>query len=279
MQNETAYQEALKLSASHYENFPVSSFLIKKELRKDVAIIYWFARTADDIADEGDISSSERIQNLDQFEFRFNELLKGNFCNSFEQALHSTIIHRNLTTHLFFDLLSAFRQDITKTRYQSFDELLDYCKRSADPVGRLILELHNIRNQEAFLYADSICTGLQLTNFYQDIGIDYKKGRIYIPLNEILEFRADEIDFGGSNSSINLKRLIEFNVKRNKKMYIEGRKLLPFLTARLKYEIKWTILGGEQILQEIENNEYEVLCKRPKLSKLKFIKLLLKSLL
>ena len=161
--------------------FPVVSILVPKNLRKHVAIIYWFARTADDFADEGNMSEDERIEKLNDFENSLNDLLNGKFKSPFEQALHQTIKQKNLTPQLFFDLLKAFKQDVVKKRYNDFDEVLDYCNCSANPIGRLILELFDIRNEEAFNYSDKICTALQLTNFYQDIEIDYEKGRIYFP--------------------------------------------------------------------------------------------------
>jgi len=279
MSIDVAYREAIDLSSTHYENFPVASFLIRKDLRKEVAIIYWFARTADDIADEGRYSAEERYAMLDEFESRFDQLLLGNTANQTENSLRETITSRNLTPDHFKNLLSAFRQDITKNRYTDFADVIDYCRRSANPVGRLILELHDIRNNAAFNYSDSICTALQLTNFYQDTGIDYQRGRIYIPVDEMSRFGVSESDFSGTSTPENLRKLLEFNINRNKEFYREGRKLIPFLNTRLKFEIKWTILGGEAILHKIEKNKFNVLKTRPALKKTDFVKLFIKSLL
>ena len=177
MDIESAYSEALEFTKNHYENFPVVSFLIPKEIRKNVAIIYWFARTADDIADEGTCTPEERVKKLNEFEDRFTELINGNYVTPLEFALYNTIETKNLTAEHFYNLLKAFRQDITKNRFSDFPDLLAYCKNSANPVGRLILELNNIRDAEAFACSDKICTALQLTNFWQDAAIDLRKGK------------------------------------------------------------------------------------------------------
>lgn len=275
MNQDSSVKESLNLSKNHYENFPVVSFLIPKYLRKDVAIIYWFARTADDFADEGNLLPEERLKKLNDFENRFTSLLKGNYEHEIESVLNKTIKKRNLTPKYFYDLLKAFKQDVVKKSYRNFEELLDYCNYSANPVGRLILELNNIRDDEAFHHSDKICTALQLTNFYQDIKIDYLKGRIYLPEDEMARFVIEKKVFELNENNLNLKELLKFNILRTKKMFEEGRGLLRFLNGRLKYEIKWTILGGEEILNKIERNDYRVLQERPKLNKFDFVKLLI----
>ena len=277
MKQKSSVKESFNLSKNHYENFPVVSFLVPRHLRKDVAIIYWFARTADDFADEGNLLPEERLTKLNDFENRLSSLLKGNYEDDIESVLNKTIKERNLTPEYFYDLLKAFKQDVVKKSYRNFEELLNYCNYSANPVGRLILELNNIRNDEAFHFSDKICTALQLTNFYQDIKIDYLKGRIYLPEDEMARFVIEKKVFELNENNLNLKKLLEFNIARTKKMFEEGRGLLKFLDGRLKYEIKWTILGGEEILKKIERNDYRVLEERPKLNKFDFVKLLLLS--
>ena len=277
MKQENSVKESLGLFKNHYENFPVVSFLIPKHLRKDVAVIYWFARTADDFADEGNLLPEERLKKLNDFENRLTSLLKGNYENDIESDLNKTIKERNLTPKYFYDLLKAFKQDVVKKSYKNFEELLDYCNYSADPVGRLILELNDIRNDEAFGYSDKICTALQLTNFYQDIKIDYLKGRIYLPEDEMAGFMIEKKVFELKENNLNLKELLKFNIARTRRLFEEGRGLMKFLNGRLKYEIKWTILGGEEILKKIERIDYRVLKERPKLNKFDFMKLLLLS--
>ncbi|MGD8306501.1 MAG: squalene synthase HpnC [Ignavibacteria bacterium] len=273
-----AYIRAEQLAKSHYENFPVLSFLIPKNLRKHVAIIYWFARTADDIADEGNLSEEVRLQKLNEFENEFKSSLNGEGKNWELLALTNSIKEKRLNPKFFYDLLSAFKQDVVKNRYDDFEEILDYCSRSANPVGRLILELFDIRNEEALKYSDQICTALQLTNFLQDTGIDYLKGRIYLSREEMKNFSVSEKMFEQSENSDNLKQLVKYDIIRIKKMFDEGKKLLPFLKGRLKYEIGWTVSGGEEILEQIKKNNYNVLNFRPKLSKLRFMVLAIKSM-
>jgi len=275
----TTYNSALDFARKHYENFPVVSLLIPKELRKHIAIIYLFARTADDIADEGNLSENERLQQLNDFENSLHNLLIGNFKSHFEEALHHTIIQKNLTPQMLYDLLKAFKQDVTKKRYENYDELLFYCKHSANPIGRLILELFNIRSEEAFNYSDKICTALQLTNFYQDIEIDYQKGRIYFPQDELQRFEVTENMFAMKENNVNLKKLLRHNIERTQKMFDEGKNLLKFLNGRLKFEIKWTILGGGKILQKIKEKDYNIFNARPKLTKRDFGALFIKSFL
>lgn len=271
------YGQALQFARTHYENFPVVSFLIPPHLRKHVAIIYWFARTADDIADEGNLDVLKRLEKLREFESDFNEMLKGNYRSGYESALHNTIISRKLNPEHFTNLLRAFKQDIVKKHYDNYEELLNYCGNSANPVGRLILELHGIKNDESNNYSDKICTALQITNFLQDIKSDYERGRIYIPTDEIQSFKVTKKMFREGQMNPDLRRLIEFNVTRTQMLFDEGRNLIKFLKGRLKYEIKWTILGGEAILEKLRKNDYNVFI-RPYLTKTDFIIVLLNSI-
>lgn len=270
-----AYIYALEFTKSHYENFPVLSFLVPKRLHKHVAIIYQFAREADDIADEGNCSIAERIELINGYEKAFINSLNGNFEKPFWMALSNTIKTQNLNHSNFSNLLNAFRQDITQTRYSAFEDLLNYCQKSANPVGRIILELHKINNEEAFLYSDKICTALQITNFLQDVSIDFSKGRIYLPIAEMEKFGVIENTFHLKKINSNFQNLMKAQVQQVFEYFNEGKKLLPFLPFRLKHQIKWTINGGEGILKKIVELDYDVLTSRPKFSKLGLIKLLL----
>jgi len=274
--NDSVYDNALKFAREHYENFPVVSFLIRRDLQKHVAIIYWFARTADDIADEGNLAAGDRMARLNGFESSFRRLLQGKYDSGYDEALHLTLEKKKLNPEHFINLLKAFKQDVIKKEYADYKQLLDYCKNSANPVGRLILELHSIREEGAFRYSDNICTALQITNFLQDVNIDFQKGRIYLPQNELAKFGISKIMFEEKEINLKFKQLIEFNINRTQLLFDEGRKLLKFLQGRLKYEIKWTILGGEAILQKIRNNDFNVFI-RPELTKKDFIKLLIRS--
>jgi squalene synthase HpnC len=272
-----AYSQALDFTKTHYENFPVVSLLIPKKLRKHIAIVYWFARTADDIADEGNVSEEIRLERLNEFESNFKRSLNGYNSNGYEYALFNTITEMNLKPQYLIDLLSAFKQDVTKSRYANFNEVLNYCNRSANPVGRIILELFDIRNEKANEYSDKICTALQLTNFLQDTVIDYEKGRIYLAKDEMQKYSVSEYLFEQKEINHNLKQLVKYNVERISDLFVEGKKLLPFLAGKLKAEIKWTIAGGEEILLQIKKNDFDVFNHRPKLSKVKMAGLLIKS--
>ena len=275
---ESAYSATVEYAKNHYENFPVISILIPRHLRKHVSIIYWFARTADDLADEGEVSEEIRLKNLNDFEIRLTQLLDGNPNNNLELALKNTIEKKQLNTVHFYNLLKAFKQDVTKKKYESYDELLNYCENSANPVGRLILELFNIRDENAFLLSDKICTALQLTNFYQDVSVDWEKGRIYIPQDELEKYEVRKKVFEINENSLNFKSVLKANIERTEKLFVEGRQLLKYLRGRLKFEIAWTILGGEKILDKIKKIDYDVLNQRPELTKSELIILFFKSL-
>ena len=271
------YLEAYRVTKAHYENFPVISFLLPVEIRKDVAIVYWFARTADDYADEGNFDASDKIKKIMAFENRLNYLLNNEPGNNFEAALKNTIISKNLSHINFFNLLRAFKQDVIKNRYANFNEVLDYCSCSANPVGRIILQLLNIGDERAIYLSDKICTALQLTNFIQDTEIDFGKGRIYYPRDEMDKFGVSEAEFEMKKNNLNLKLLIEFSVCRIQSLFDEGKGLLEFLSGRFKYEIDWTIKGGEEILNKIRGADFDIFKRRPVLTKTDHLKNLFKS--
>jgi squalene synthase HpnC len=268
------YNEALDIAKSHYENFPIVSFFVPKRLRKHVAIIYWFARSADDIADEGNEKPEFRLDKLNEFELKFKQALNGNPGSVFFSALSETITALNLTPKHFTDLLYAFKQDVVKKRYCNYEELLNYCNHSANPVGRLILELFNVRNKDAYYYSDEICTALQLTNFFQDTKIDFNRGRIYYTQAEMEKYGVTERMFELNENNLNLQKLVKFNVERAQVLFNDGKKLLKLLKGGLKLEVSWTVRGGEAILDRITKSNFDVLNKRPVLSKTDFVKLL-----
>lgn len=262
----------------YYENFPVASFLIPKAYRKDIAAIYWFARSADDIADEGNLEPEKRLALLDKFESDFKDALNGSGESVYFKFLAETILINKLDPKNFTNLISAFKQDVTKKNYSTFSEILGYCARSANPVGRILLELFNIADEEARLNSDKVCTALQLTNFYQDTIIDLEKGRNYYPQDEINMFAVTQNMFELKENNPNIKALVKHNVERTQQLFDEGKNLLNYLNGRFKIEIKWTIAGGEKILEKIGKNDYDVFSVRPKLNKLDFIILFVKSI-
>lgn len=276
---ENGYKTALNLAKSHYENFPVVSFFVPKELQKDIAVIYWFARTADDLADEGESSSSERTRELDLFLDRFNATLSGDYVTEIDAALHSTIVTRELEPQLFKDLISAFKQDITVKRYNEFSEILDYCSRSANPVGRLILQLYGYKEENLCKLSDKICTSLQLINFYQDLSIDFKRNRLYIPIEEILSFGLTSEKVMQQQNIEGIKDLIKSQVIRAVNLMYEGSGLPDKLNLRLKLQIAATINGGLKIAQKIVESGYTSHIMRPVLNKKDYFIIFTKSLL
>lgn len=275
---EEAYKEAEVFAKSHYENFPVLSLTLPNEAKKHIAVVYKFARQADDLADEGDINSESRIENLDFYERSLRNTLAGKPESDFWTALLNSVKECKLTHQYFYDLLNAFKQDVCTKRYSTFESLIDYCRRSANPVGRIVLEICGVRCEDAFRYSDSICTALQLTNFYQDVSVDWQKGRIYIPQTEMEKFGVDEKIFDEKQNNANFKSLLKYQIERTRNLFSEGRNLIPFLPKSLLVQIKMTILGGEKILDKIEELDYNVLVQRPKLNKIDYLQIFAKGL-
>lgn len=218
------------------------------------------------------------MKNLELYEIHLRNCLNGMYVNDFWRALHYTITEYKLSPKYFYDLLSAFKQDLITTRYRTFGEIINYCERSANPVGRIILEFFAIKDLESIRFSDAICTALQLTNFYQDISIDIKKDRLYIPLEELQKFGVRENLFEFRENNTNFERLLVYQVDRTKQLFLEGRKLISILPKELRLQIHITILGGEKILSKIEKLNYKVLDTRPKLSKLDYLMILLRAL-
>lgn len=272
------YKEAIITASKHYENFPVVSLFIPKNLRKHVAVVYIFARQADDLADEGEFAPEQRLTNLEDYENVFNNALNGIYNNYFWNALHLTIQDKKLNPDDFRNLIKAFKQDIVKKRYKDYDEVLCYCKNSANPVGRIILDIFDLKNQVLKEYSDKICTALQLTNFYQDISVDYKKGRIYIPLEELSLFNLNEGIFVQKENNEDFSALMEYQIKRTEELFVQGSELIHHLPNPFKTEIKWTVLGGCKILEKIRKINYDVLNQRPILTKLNYFSLMLKAI-
>jgi squalene synthase HpnC len=276
-QIESGYAKAMNLAKSHYENFPVVSVLIPKELRKHVAVIYWFARTADDFADDETLSAEVRMKLLTQFEGRLSQTIAGNPPDELDAALLNTITERGITVQYLYDLLSAFKQDIVRTRYATLDDLLDYCRRSANPVGRLMLELFGLHNPGTVELSDKICSALQLVNFWQDVSLDVKKERIYVPQTHLHKFAVseDEVYYPekyGPNTR-KFKNCMRELVNITDQMFIDGQPLIPLLNGVFRYEISWTVLGGRKILEKIRKIDYNVHCERVRLSKFELLQL------
>ena len=257
-----AYQYCQRLTRAHYENFPVASFLIPAAVRPHIAAVYAFARSADDFADE----LHDRDKLLD-WQRQLHNCLHTPSENPIFRALAHTIQSFQLPVQLLDDLLTAFLQDLKINRYQTQEELLNYCRYSANPVGRIVLWLFGYRAEELFAYADSITSALQLTNFWQDISVDAKKNRIYIPREFQAQFGVKENQILEGIANQNTGRLILHLVQITGELYREGMPILKAMHGRLRWELKLTILGGMRILELVRRNRQRVLIKRPKLEK------------
>lgn len=252
------------MSVDHYENFPVASLLLPKAMRRPIEIIYHFARSADDIADEGNASSEERLKGLQTYQQALDQIEAGEEPDApLFQKLGAVISEYRLPIQLLRDLLDAFAQDVVKTRYADYPELLDYCRRSANPVGRLVLHLFGRTEAEHLHQSDCICSALQLINFWQDVAIDWQKQRIYLPLDELNRFNVEEADIANGKLSPNWQQLMAFQVQRTRELMLEGAPLVKNLPGRLGWEIRFTIQGGLRILKRIESADYDVFNKRP----------------
>ena len=273
-----AYEYCERLTRSHYENFPVGSALIPKRLRRHFYSIYAFARTADDFADEGygqGYSEGERLDLLDEWRRMLMQSLAGQARHPVFVALARTAAEFDLPAALLEDLLSAFAQDVTLRRYESFDQLVDYCRRSANPIGRLILLLFGYRDEQHHQWSDDICTALQLTNHWQDVAVDLEKDRVYLPEEDLSQFdlSVDDLKRRGANDSV--KRLVKFEVERARQMFARGKPLCTSVSARLGIELRSVWLGGMRILDHIEQNGYDVFASRPVITSTDKLKILL----
>ena len=255
---------------SHYENFPVATVLCPPHLRPAIAAIYWFARTADDIADEGDAVPQTRLDDLAAYRADLMATASGRapsvrWAGVFGQ-LGPMIRQFDLPVDLLADLLSAFEQDVVKQRYASQAELLDYCRRSANPVGRLLLHLYGVKDAASLLESDCICTALQLINFWQDLGVDIPRGRIYLPADSWTLHGVDEAQLLRLDSNPNTIHLIATHARESCAMMLKGSQLVKKVPGRGGWELRLVVQGGLRILDKIEALGFDTLRRRPKLN-------------
>lgn len=252
------------MAVDHYENFPVASLLLPARLRPAVVEIYRFARAADDIADEGDRPPHERLAELDAFRGELDAIAAGRKPSiPLFVALKGTIDSCDLPLQPFRDLLDAFSQDVIKARYKDFDDLLDYCRRSANPVGRLLLHLYRTADEPNLRQADAICTSLQLINFWQDVAIDWKKDRIYLPQDDMARFGVTEAQIAAGDCDANWRALLDFQIRRCRGLMREGAPLGRTLPGRIGLELRVVVAGGLRILEKIERAGCDVFHRRP----------------
>jgi hydroxysqualene synthase len=276
---EDGFRYCETIARNHYENFPVASRFVSKELRKYVWTIYAFARIADDYADEPGFTLAERMTNLNQWEQYLDECYNGNPTHRVFAALAETVERFQIPHELCQNLLTAFRADVTVRRYETYEDVRAYCRNSANPIGRLLLLLLNYRSDTMMQFSDSICTALQLTNFWQDISVDLKKDRIYLPLEELEEFGYSEQDLINQKVNDRFRDFMAFQVRRTADLFVEGKPLLSMVGKDLSMELKLTWNGGMRILQKIYKQNYDVLTKRPALTVSDKLALLFRSFL
>lgn len=281
------------MAIDHYENFPVASILLPARLRPAVQNIYRYARSADDIADEGNAPPQERLQQLNDYRNALEEISTAGLGSHHSQdirriflPLQTTISEHGLPVQPFRDLLSAFEQDIHKARYETDAELLDYCRRSANPVGRLMLHLYGAAEPQNLDQADAICTGLQLTNFWQDVAIDWKKNRVYIPQEKLRTYAIGEEYIAantGRTSALPLdtrwQDLMRAQVHQAREQLLHGLPLCYRLSGRIGYELRLVVYGGLHILRRLDTLHYDIFFQRPVLRKRDWVRLVLRATL
>ncbi len=256
------------MSIQHYENFPVASPLLPPALRAPVRVIYAFARSADDLADEGDAPAIERIAALEAYEAELDRIDSGQVpATEFFGELSRSLSTYQLSSEPLRDLLSAFRQDVIRTRYDTRAELLDYCARSANPVGRIMLALFRRDQPERLARSDAICSALQIINFLQDVAIDWSKGRVYLPQEDLRRFGVTESQIAGGVTDARWRALMRFEVDRARQMMLAGAPLARDIPGRFGWELRLIVLGGLRILDKLELADYDVFRHRPTLGK------------
>jgi squalene synthase HpnC len=268
-----AYRWCRTLAQSHYENFPVASRLLPAALRDPVAAIYAFARTADDIADEGDTPPPQRLAQLDEMGSALHAIAAGEAPDSpLYLALADSIDRYQLPPVLLHDLLSAFRQDVVKNRYADFGEVMDYCRRSANPVGRLLLQLSGHASERNLAMSDAVCSALQLINFLQDIEQDYRENdRIYIPQDELRQFGVSEEDIRDLNNNPRVSGLLQYQTDRCDRLLSSGSALGRQLPGRFGLELRAIILGASRVLDKLRQQDN--VFSRPRLHRMDRIRI------
>lgn len=255
------------VNAGHHENFPVASVFLPRRLRPPVRAIYAFARTADDFADEGDLPPEQRQALLAEYHEHLNALERG------ETPTHPVFVQLapfvrqyQLPYSLFHDLLSAFEQDVVKTRYAHLGEVMAYCKRSANPIGRLLLKLYGDDDPKHLAWSDGICSALQLINFLQDVAVDWQKGRVYLPQDEMAKFGVTERQIAEGRVDGLWQMFMKTQIERARRMLQAGAPLGRTLPGRIGFEMRLIILGGSRILEQLHDSKGDMFHQRPQLT-------------
>lgn len=267
-----------RLARSHYENFSVATWFLPARLRQDFFNVYAYCRISDDLGDEvGDTSAS--LQLLDEWEGELNACYDGHPRHPVFVALAETVRKFEIPKQEFADLLTAFRQDQTVSRFETFQDLLGYCRYSANPVGHLVLYLGGYRDHECQRLSDYTCTALQLANFWQDVSTDYAKGRIYLPLEDLRRFGVREEEIRASQNTPSFREMMRFEVERAREWFAQGLPLVGNVSNELAIDIELFSRGGLEILNAIERQNYAVLGRRPAISKTRKLALVARAAL
>lgn len=260
---DAAFAYCADLASRHYENFPVASLFLPREKRAYIQAVYAFSRTADDFADEGERPAEERLALLADWERRLDRCYAGEADHPVFVALAETVARNGIPKALLTDLLSAFRQDVLTRRYAGMEDLLDYCSRSANPVGRIVLHIFGHRDEELLRLSDRICTALQLANFWQDVGVDLLKDRLYIPLAEMRRHGYAEDDWRGRVVDDRFRATMRALVAVTRGMFRDGAALPGLVERDIRLELRLVWLGGMTILRAVERSGYDVFERRP----------------
>lgn len=285
MNTRSAFSYCEKLARSHYENFPVGSWLIPPRKRPYVWAVYAFARTADDFADEGrhpheiQTELDARLRKLQEWEDKLRQAELGQAHHPIFVAVAQTLKDCNIPTQLLVDLLRAYRMDVTKRRYSNWEEVLYYCQHSANPVGRLVLHIFGYHDEEIQTYSDAICTALQLTNFWQDIAVDWEKDRLYIPQDILASYGLCEDDIAAQRINKNFRNMMLALKNKTAQLFNQGLPLLAQVSGDLRLEMRMTWLGGTAILEKTQACGFDVYRHRPTINLLNKIALLGRALM
>lgn len=258
-----AFAYCRRLALRHRENFTVASWLIPRSLRPHMYAVYAYCRTVDDIGDE---AYGDRVAQLDAWETELRRCYDGSASEPVFVALQASIRQFDIPIEPFLRLIEANRRDQRTHRYETFDELLDYCSHSANPVGHLVLYLLGHRDARRQSLADSTCTALQLANIWQDVSVDLGKGRIYIPREDIVRFGYSEEQLLSGAYNEPFRHLMAFEVTRTRALFAHGLDLIPLVSGRLRFELRLFTLGGLAVLRAVERANYDVLTKRAQVS-------------
>lgn len=273
-----AFAYCADVTKAHYENFPVASVFLPEEKRPYIQAIYAFSRAADDMADELDLPAQRRLDALNDWENQLHECYTGQARHPVFIALRETVRNLDIPKEPLLDLLAAFKRDVVQNRYETFDDVLSYCRCSANPVGRLVLMIFGYREETLVQLSDHICTALQLTNFWQDVAVDRKKNRLYIPLEDCRTFGYSLEFWDTETADASFRKLMKFQVDRTRDLFYAGARLPSLVERELQLELKLVWFGGMAVLRKLEKIKFDLFHRRPTLTTFNKVMILFRGL-